>query len=66
MEAPTLTRGALQVLGGHWTHAFQLKKEASGLLSYVWKHIKDAKGSEAPRAVPVALRRELAQCVCGP
>ncbi|CAK0814213.1 unnamed protein product [Prorocentrum cordatum] len=52
----------LQVLGGHWTHLFQFRREASSLLAHFWSLLTTALRRRKVAATELA-RTELWLCV---
>ena len=57
-----LSREGTQVLGGHWTHAHQMRRELACSLNSFWQHIHRL-GDQERRPLPRKIRRELVQCL---
>lgn len=53
----------LQILGDHWTHVLQFRREASSLLEKLWGHMTGWKSPIGRKRLPQSVREELIMCL---
>jgi hypothetical protein len=61
LKQRVITRHALQVIAGHWSHAVQLRRECSGLLGPLWAEIGGCSWRCRRRCMTAAVREALAE-----
>ena len=62
LSLPRVNKHTLQVLCGHWTNAFQFRREASSYLSKVWSLISKM-SNWSYFILPLSVRREFISCL---